>query len=75
MGQVTSTAAPASGTVDSMHLSLENVHLQIGETDVRLRSTSQRVGAGVVEYHWLEDTGRIALVLYVARDVTLAPAR
>ena len=76
MGQVTSTAAPsASGAIDSMHLSLENVHLQIGETDVPLRSTSQKVGAGVVEYHWLEDTGRIALVLYVARDVTLAPAR
>jgi hypothetical protein len=76
VGQVTSTAAPsASGAVDSMHLSLENVHLQIGETDVPLRSTSQKVGAGVVEYHWLEDTGRVALVLYVARDVTLAPAR
>jgi len=54
---------------------VENVHLQIGETDVPLRSTSQKVGAGVVEYPWLEDTGRIALVLYVARDVTLAPAR
>jgi len=77
MGQVTSTAAApsASGAVDSMHLSLENVHLQVGETDVPLRSTSQKVGAGVMEYHWLEDTGRIALVLYVARDVTLAPAR
>jgi hypothetical protein len=76
MGQVASTAAPsASGAVDSMHLSLENVHLQIGETDVPLRSTSQKLGAGVVEYPWLEDTGRIALVLYVARDVTLAPAR
>jgi hypothetical protein len=55
--------------------SLENVHLQIGETDVPLRSTSQKVRAGVVEYPWLEDTGRIALVLYVARDVTVAPTR
>jgi hypothetical protein len=76
MGQVTSRAAqPAAGAVDSMHLSLENVHLKIGETDVPLRSTPQKGGAGVLEYHWLEDTGRIALVLYVARDVTLAPAR
>ena len=76
VGKVTSTAAQsAAGAVDSIHLSLENVHLQIGETDVPLRSTSQKVGAGVVEYHWLEDTGRIALVLYVARDVTLAQAR
>jgi Carboxypeptidase regulatory-like domain len=76
MGQVASATAPsASGGIDSMHLSLANVHLQIGETDVPLRSKSQKVGAGVVEYHWLEDTGRVALVLYVARDVTLAPAR
>ena len=73
MGEVTSTAA--AGAADSMHLSLENVHLKIGQTDVPLRSTPQKGGAGAVEYHWLEDTGRIALVLYVARDVTLAPAR
>jgi len=76
MGLVTSTAAPSvSGAVDSMHLSVENVHLQIGETDVPLRSASQKAGAGVVEYHWLEDTGRVSLVLYVAKDVTLAPVR
>jgi hypothetical protein len=76
VGQVTYTAAQsAAGAVDSIHLSLENVHLKIGETDVPLRSTSQKAGARVVEYHWLEDTGRIALVLYVAGDVTLAQAR
>src|SRR5215469_15839219 len=76
VGQVTyTTAQSAAGAVDSIHLSLENVHLKIGETDVPLRSTSQKAGAGVVEYHWLEDTGRIALVLYVAREVTLAQAR
>ena len=76
MGQVTSTAAQsAAGAVDSMHLSLEDVHLKIGVTDVPLRSTPQKGGTGVLEYHWLEDTGRIALVLYVAWVVTLAPAR
>ncbi len=76
MGQVTSTAAPsASGAVASMHLSVEKVQLQIGETDVPLRSTPQKAGTGAVEYHWLEDTGRVSLVLYIARDVTLAPAR
>ena len=75
-GQVTSTAAPsASGAVDSMHLSLENVHLKIGETDIPLRSTPRKADAGVLEYHWLEDTGRIALVLYVGRDITLVPAK
>lgn len=76
VGQVTYTAVPsAAGTVDSMHLSLENVHLKIGETDVPLRSTPHKAGTGVLEYRWLEDTGRIALVLYVARDVTFVPAR
>jgi hypothetical protein len=76
VGQVTYTAAlSGAGDVDSIHLSVENVHLKIGETDVPLRSTSQKAGAGVVAYHWLEDTGRIALVLYVAGDVTLAQTR
>jgi hypothetical protein len=75
VGQVTYTAQSAAAAVDSMHLSLENVHLKIGDTDVPLRSMRQKTGTGVLEYHWLEDTGRIALVLYVARDVTLAPAR
>jgi hypothetical protein len=75
-GQVTYTAAPsAAGAVDSIHLSLEDVHLNIGETDVPIRSTPHKAGTGVLEYHWVEDTGRIALVLYVARDVTLAPTR
>ena len=76
VGQVACTAVPsAAGAVDSMRLSLENVHLKIGETDVPLRSTPHKAGVGVLEYHWLEDTGHIALVLYVARDVTLVPAR
>jgi hypothetical protein len=76
MGQVTSTAAQAGvGAVDSMHLSLEDVHPKIGEMDVPLRSTAHKAGTGVLEYHWVEDTGRIALVLYVARDVTFAPAQ
>jgi hypothetical protein len=75
-GQVTYTAAPsAAGAIDAMHLSLESVQLKIGETEVPLRSTVRKTGVGVLEYHWLEDTGRIALVLYVAKDVTLAPAR
>jgi hypothetical protein len=57
VGQVTYTpVAPAAGAVDSMHLSLENVHLKIGEMDVPLRSTPQKAGTGVLEYRWLEDT-------------------
>ena len=76
VGQVTYTAVPsAAATVDSMHLSLENVHLKIAETEVPLRSTPRKAGTGVLEYRWVEDTGRIALVLYVGRDVILLPAR
>ncbi|HEY4362192.1 MAG TPA: carboxypeptidase-like regulatory domain-containing protein [Bryobacteraceae bacterium] len=75
-GHVTSTAAPsATGAVDSMHLSLEDVHLKIGETDIPLCSTPHKAGTDVLEYHWVEDTGRVALVLYVARDVTLPSPR
>ena len=76
VGQVTYTAVPsAAGTVDSMQMSPENVHFQMGETDIPLRSTPRKAGNGVLEYHWVEDTGRIALVLYVSRDVTFVPAR
>jgi hypothetical protein len=76
VGQVTYTPVPsAEGTVDSVRLSLENVHFKIGEIDVPLRSTPHKASSDVLEYHWLEDTGRIALVLYVARDVTLVPAK
>ena len=54
---------------------MKNVHLKIGETEVPLRSTQQKAATSVLEYHWLEDTGRIALVLYIAQNVTVAPAR
>ncbi len=75
-GQVSYTAAPsATGAIESMHLSLENVRLKIGETDIPLRSSPRKGDAGVLQYHWLEDTGHIALELYVAGDVTLATAR
>jgi len=58
-----------------MHLSVENVQLKIGITEVPLRRTQQKGGAGAVEYHWLEDTGRIAVVLYVAQNVPLPPTQ
>ncbi|HEY6342621.1 MAG TPA: carboxypeptidase-like regulatory domain-containing protein [Bryobacteraceae bacterium] len=74
VGEVTYSAGQ-SGAVDSIHLSVKNVHLKIGETEVPLRSTPQKAATGVLEYYWLEDTGRIALVLYIAQNVTVAPAR
>jgi hypothetical protein len=75
VGQVSYTAVPSAADAEAMHLSVENVDLKIGGTEVPLRSTPDKTGSGALEYHWLEDTGRIALVLYVARDVTLVPAR
>ncbi len=72
-----SYAAVASdgGSAEAMHLSLESVHLKIGAVDVPLRSTPQKTGAGALEYHWLEDSGRITLVLYLARNTAFPPAR
>jgi hypothetical protein len=70
-GQATYTTSE-SGT---MHLSLEDVHLKIAERQVPLRSTAQKGGASALDFQWVEDTGRIALVLYVAGDVTLPPAQ
>jgi hypothetical protein len=57
------------------NVGLENVRLKVGDTDVPLRSTSQRDGGGALEYHRLENSGRIAITLYVAGNVTLTPAR
>ena len=40
-----------------------------------LRSTPARGGGGALEYHRLEDSGRIALTLYLDWDTALAGAR
>jgi hypothetical protein len=75
-GQATyTTVPPAVGSAEVMHLSLENVYLKMGTTEVPLRSIQQKGGAGALEYHWLEDTGRITLVLYIAQNITLPPAQ
>jgi len=75
-GQATYTAVPpGAASAGAMHLSLENVHLKLGTADVPLRSTAQKGAPGALEYHWVEDSGRIALVLYTAQKVTLPPAR
>ncbi len=58
-----------------MQVGLENVRLKVGDTDVPLRSTPLKHDDGALEYHRLENSGRIALVLYVAENVTLPPAR
>jgi len=59
----------------AMHVGLEHVRLKVVDRDVPLRSTPLRDGGGALEYHRLENSGRIAITLYVAENVTLAPAR
>ena len=58
-----------------MHVGLEHVRLKIVGTAVPLRSTPLRDGSGELEYHRLENSGRIAITLYMAENVTVAPAR
>jgi hypothetical protein len=56
------------------HVGLGKMRLKLGDQDVPLRSTLLRDGGGALEYHHLENSGRIAIVLYVAENVTLPPA-
>lgn len=72
-GQVSYTSGLSAGG-NAMHLALQDVRLKVGNAEVPLRSTPRREG-GALEYHRLEDSGRIALVLYVARNITLPAAQ
>jgi hypothetical protein len=72
-GQASFASGP-DGDGAAMHVGLRQVRLKLGDTDVPLRSTSLRGGGGALEYHHLENSGRIAIVLYVAGDITLPPA-
>lgn len=71
-GDVSFAGSPA-GDGKAMHVGLENVRLKVVDTNVPLRSTPLRDGGGALEYHRVENSGRIAITLYVARDVPLAP--
>jgi hypothetical protein len=68
-------ASFTGGEGKAMEVGLDQVRLKIGDTDVPLRSTRLRDGSAPLEYHRLENSGRIAIVLYVAGNVTLPPAR
>jgi len=70
---VAGAGAKASGqvTFEGAHVGLEGVHIKVGDADIPLRSTQVRGGTGPFEYHQADDSGRIALVLYVARNVPL----
>jgi hypothetical protein len=67
-------ASFTGGDAKAMQVGLDQVRLKIGDTDVPLRSTPLRDGSAALEYHRLENSGRIAIVLYVAGNVTLPHA-
>jgi hypothetical protein len=67
--------ASFTGGEDKLAVGLDNVRLKIGDMDVQLRSTRQTNGGAALEYHRLENSGKIAIVLYVSGNVTLPPAR
>lgn len=71
-GQVSYTNVPGSET-QATRLALEKVHLKVGNVEVPLRSTQPRGGNGAVEVHRLENSGRIAIVLYVAENIPILP--
>jgi len=61
------------GEGKATQVELDQVRLKVGDTDVPLRSTPLPDGGAALEYHRLENSGRIAIVLYVAGNVTLGP--
>jgi hypothetical protein len=70
-----SFAGAPGGDGKAMQVGLDQMRLRVGDTDVPLRSTPLRGGVAALEYHRLENSGRIAIVLYISRNVTLPPAR
>jgi carboxypeptidase family protein len=67
--------ASFTGDDKTMQVGLDNVRLKIGDKDVPLRRTPLKDGGAALEYHRLENSGRISIVLYVAGNVSLPPAR
>jgi hypothetical protein len=65
----------STGADKTMQVGLDNVQLKIGDASVPLRRTPLKEGNAALEYHHLENSGRISIVLYVAGDVTLPRAR
>jgi len=73
-GQVSYASGPTAGS-EAIHVELERVRLKVGSAEVPLRSTPQRKGGAALVYHRLEDSERIAIVLYVAQNTALQPAQ
>jgi len=68
-------ASFTGGDDKTMQVALDNVRLKIRHMDVPLRRTPLKDGGAALEYHRLENSGRISIVLYVAENVSLPPAR
>lgn len=68
-------AFAGAGGGTAIRVGLEDVRLKVGDLDVPLRSTARRGGGEGLEYHRIENSGRIAIVLYVAGNVTLPAAQ
>ena len=73
-GQASYASGPSAGG-ETMNVKLEHVRLEVGNAEVPLRSTRLGAGDAPLEYHRMEDSGRIAVVLYVAANVALPPAQ
>jgi len=69
-GQVSYGSGPGAGD-EAVHVGLDSVRLKVGNAEIPLRSTPLRKGAGAVGYRRVEDSGRIAVVLYVAQNTAL----
>jgi len=72
-GEATYPGVPASS--EAVNIGLSAVHIKVGNVDIPLRSTQVRGAGGGLEYRRLEDSGKIALKLYVAKNVSLPRAQ
>jgi hypothetical protein len=73
-GQVRYVNGPDAGG-EAVHVSLEQMRLKVGSAEVPLRSTPLRKGGAALVYHRLDESERIAIVLYVAQNTALPPAQ
>jgi hypothetical protein len=73
-GHASFTGAPG-GDANGMKVGLDQVRLKVGDTDVALRRTPLQNGDAALEYHRIENSGRVAIMLYTAQQVMLPPAR
>jgi hypothetical protein len=71
IGSKASGRATYGGDGGKMQVGLDHVILKVGGMNVPLRKTPLRDGDAQLEYHRLENSGRIAITLYVGQSVTL----